>query len=124
MLASLGLFVFDMASLPFAELSRKRDWRHARSERVGVRDAFQFTGPGQDRVTLSGAVLPGVVGSFAAIETLREMADAGEMHQLADGSGRIWGGFVIQVLDERRRHLTIDGQPRMIDFTIELERAT
>ncbi len=121
-LASLGLFIFDLASLPFNEVGRRRDWRHARSERVGVRDAFQFTGPGQDRVSLQGAIVPGVAGSFASIETLVQMAETGDVHQFADGTGRIWGGFVIQSLDTRGRYITVDGVPRMIDFAIEIER--
>lgn len=123
-LAALGLFVFDLATLPFGEMSRRRDWRHARSERVGARDALQFTGPGQERVTLQGAIVPGVAGSFASIETLREMADTGDVYQLADGSGRVWGGFVIVTLDDRRRSITVDGAPRWIDFSVELDRAS
>lgn len=122
-LAALGLFIFDLASLPFNELSRKRDWRHAHSERVGGRDAYQFTGPGQDRVTLQGAVIPGVAGTDTAIETLCDMAAAGDVYQLTEGTGRVWGGFVILSIDTQRRHLTVDGQPRRIDFTVELERA-
>jgi len=122
-LASLGLFVFDLASLPFNELGRKRDWRHARSERVGARDALQFTGPGQDRVSLQGSIVPGVAGSSVSIETLADMAAQGGVHQLADGTGRVFGGFVIQTLDTRGKHIMDGGVPRWVDFTIELERA-
>ena len=122
-LASLGLFVFDLASLPFDDLARKRDWRHARSERVGARDAFQFVGPGQDKVTLGGCIIPGVAGSATSIQTLAEMADAGGVHQFADGTGRVYGGFVIQSIDMRGSVIMDGGVPRKVDFTIEIERA-
>lgn len=122
MLASLGLFVFELASLPFEDQQRRRDWRHESARRVGARDAAQFTGPGDDLVTLNGVIAPGVVGSFAALDTLVEMGDAGENHPFVDGTGVVWGEFAIVAIDTRRKHIMVDGVPRMIDFTLELRR--
>lgn len=123
MLASLGLFVFELPSLPYGELQRRRDWRHEDAKRVGARSALQFTGPGDDLVTLNGVIAPGVVGSFASLDTLTEMADAGETYSFVDGTGRVWGEFVIAALDLRQKHLMVDGVPRVIDFAIDLKRA-
>lgn len=122
MLAALGLFVFEMASFPFSEFSRKQAWEHARSERFGTRAASQYTGPGNDGVTLGGAIVPEATGSYGAIATLRAMADEGDGYPLVDGSGAVLGVFVIVSLSEARKHLLVDGTPRMIDFSIELER--
>lgn len=122
MLAALGLFVFETGSLPFSELQRRRDWRHERAARVGARDASQFVGPGDDLVTLEGVLVPGVAGSFAAIDSLVDMAETGDTYQLVDGTGRVWGGYVILALDERRKHLMIDGVPRLADFALDLRR--
>lgn len=58
-LLALGLFVFSMDSLPFSELQRRTDWRHAKNERHGARPASQFLGPGEDKVTLLSALIPG-----------------------------------------------------------------
>jgi len=122
MLASLGLFVFELATFPFSEQTRRRGWKHARTARVGAPDAAQFVGAGDDKITLSGILAPEAVGSYGAIDTLIDMADAGDAYQLVDGTGRVWGAFVIEAIDERRKHLMIDGVPRLIDFAVDLGR--
>lgn len=122
MLAALGLFVFEMDALPFAEIQRREDWRHARAPRVGERDAVQFVGPGDDRVTIVGCLIPGVTGTFAAIETLRDMAASGEPCAFLDGTGQVWGNYTIDNLDRRSGFLMLDGIPRKVDFAIELSR--
>ena len=122
MLAALGPFVFEAASFPFAELSRRTDWRHGKADRFGARAAAQFLGPGEDRLQLPGCLMPEVAGSFAAIDTLRAMADAGEAYPFVDGTGRVWGEYVIVGMDETRRHMLVDGTPRAVDFTLDLDR--
>ena len=122
MLAALGLFVFETASLPFGEFTRREDWRHVRSPRIGERDAVQFVGPGEDRVTIAGCLIPGYAGRHSAIETLRDMAASGEPQALLDGTGAVWGSYTIDSLDRRGSYLTIDGVPRKVDFTLELSR--
>lgn len=121
MLASLGLFVFDLASLPFSEQQRRRDWRHEPARLVGARDSAQFTGPGEDLITLNGTLVA-EIGSWASLDTLVEMADAGEVYQFVDGGGKVWGDYVIAALDTRSRHLMVDGVPRATDFAIDLRR--
>ena len=122
MLAALGLFVFDMATFPFSDLSRRSAWNHARSARVGARDASQYVGPGDDQVSISGMICPEAAGSYGAIDTLRAMADEGEAWPFVDGTGVVWGNYIITSLDERRASLLVDGVPRKIDFAIELIR--
>ena len=124
MLAALGEFIFGLATFPFADLSRRSDWRHARTPRLGARDATQFLGPGDETLQLSGVLVPGVGGSYTAIATLRRMADAGEEYPFVDGAGNVWGNFRITGLDERRKYLLVDGTPMMIDFAIDLDRVS
>ncbi len=121
-LAALGLFVFEFATWPFDQLSRRTDWTHASTPRVGARDASQFVGPGEERLTIAGALVPEAAGSFASIDTLRRMAAEGEEYQFVLGTGEVWGSYVITGMDETRRYLTDDGTPRMIDFTLDLRR--
>jgi phage protein U len=123
MLASLGLFVFELPTLAFDELQRRRDWRHEEAKRVGARSALQFTGPGEDTISLTGMLVPGLTGTFASLDTLVEMADAGENHSFVDGNGAVWGEFAIVALDLRRKHIMDDGVPRLTDFAIDLKRA-
>jgi phage protein U len=121
-LIALGMFLFEIGTLPFDELQRKTDWQHARSARVGARDATQFVGPGDETVSLSGAVYTELTDGRVSIDDLRALADAGEALPLVDGSGTVYGNFVITALDERHAYLMADGTPRRIDFGLDLLR--
>jgi len=121
-LMALGMFLFEMSTLPFQELQHKTDWRHARSSRIGARDATQFVGPGEETVSLSGAVYTELADGRVSLDELSRMADTGEAFPLLDGTGTIYGNFVITAVDRRHAYLMADGTPRRIDFGIDLLR--
>lgn len=122
MLMSLGLFIFELATAPYEELTRTLDWRHASTERFGARAASQYLGPGPDTVSITGAIIPEIAGTYGAMTKLADMADTGDSHDLVDGTGIVWGAFVIDRLEQRQAHLLDNGVPRRIDFTIDLHR--
>lgn len=121
-LAAIGMFAFTTDTALFDALDRSREWRHERSERFGAMAASQFTGPGADRISISGRLVPEVLGQFGAIETLVEMADTGDAYPFMDGRGRVLGHFTIDRVDERKSNLVEDGTARVNEFTIELTR--
>lgn len=121
-LAALGMFAFTTDSTLFDKLTRSRDWRHERTERFGAIAASQFVGPGADKITLTGRLVPEVLGRYGALETLVEMADTGDAYPFMDGRGRVLGHFTIDRVDEGHDSLTEDGMARVKDFTIELTR--
>lgn len=122
MLMALGMFIFDLPTLAHDELQRKASWRHARSARIGARDATQFVGPGDETVALSGSVYAEIADGRVSIDALRTMAASGEAWPLIDGTGTIFGDYVIEAIDERHSHLMGDGRARRIDFAIDLLR--
>ncbi|MNH79266.1 Phage P2 GpU [compost metagenome] len=122
MLMSLGLFAFSNDDLSYAQLQRRTSWRHPTNDRVGARAAGQYAGPGDDIVTMSGLLAPGVIGRAGALDDLRELADQGEAWPLVDGAGYVYGVFVITDLDETQRAIFADGVPRVSDFTLSLKR--
>jgi len=119
-LLSIGMFAFSVATLSHDELKRKRSWRHATTSRIGARDATQFTGPGEDNVSISGSAYAELQDGRASLDQLAAMAATGEPQQLVDGMGSVYGSFVIVALDEGQRHFFPNGQPRRIDFSLEL----
>ncbi|WP_449471980.1 phage tail protein [Sphingobium chungangianum] len=121
-LMALGMFLFEIGTLPYDEMQRKSGWQHARSPRVGARDGTQFTGPGDDAFSLSGSVYTEIADGRASLEDLRSMADDGEALPLVDGTGTVYGNFVITAIDERHAFLMSDGRARRIDFGIDLLR--
>lgn len=122
-LLSLGMFVFGMDTMAYNELERRMDWRHAKSERFGARDAAQYVGPGEDTVTLSGQLVPEIAGNYASIDRLVEMAGSADSWPLIDGKGAIWGEYRILAIDQRQRNIMAGGFARATDFAVDLERA-
>ncbi len=121
-LMAFGMFVFELSSLAPDDLQRKANWSHARSPRIGARDATQFTGPGEEVISLSGSTYAEIADGRVSIDNLRELAATGEAQTLVAGNGTVFGCFVIEKLDERHSWLMADGTPMRIDFAIDLLR--
>lgn len=120
MLAALGLFVFDMTTLPFSELEENDEWHHSSNARFRARPSSQFLGIGQADLAILGALVPEIAGSYSSIDTLKQMADTGEAYPLVEGTGRVRGDYKIIRLRQRKGELIDNGLPRKIDFSIDL----
>jgi len=122
MLMTLGLFVFSLQTAPLNQLKRNASWKHASNSRIGKRDAKQYLGPGDEKVTLQGVIAPEITGGPANLEELRGMADQGKAWTLIDASGEVWGQFIINDINEDRTHFLPTGEARKIEFSLSLER--
>lgn len=123
MMLALGMFVFSLHTVAYQEFQRQTDWRHPTSARVGARPARQFVGPGDDAITLPGVLLPELAGTVLGLDVLRQMADTGKAWPMVEGSGRLYGLWVIESLSETRTLFFPDGSPRRIEFSLSLKRA-
>ena len=122
MMMALGMFVFSLRTAAYQELQRQTDWRHASSNRVGAAPARQFVGRGEDAITLPGIILPELAGSALSLDALRLMANTGKAWPMVEGSGRIYGLWVIESMSETKTIFFSDGTPRRIEFTLSLKR--
>ena len=122
MMLSLGMFVFSLSTLAYQELQRQTNWRHASNSRVGTSPALQFVGRGEDTITLPGIILPELAGSVLSLDALRLMANTGKAWPMVEGTGRIYGLWVIESLSETKTVFFRDGTPRRIEFTLTLKR--
>ncbi|MBD8268385.1 phage tail protein [Pseudomonas fluorescens] len=122
MMLSLGMFVFSLSTLAYQELQRQTNWRHASNSRVGAAPALQFVGRGEDTITLPGILLPELAGSTLSLDALRLMANTGKAWPMVEGTGRIYGLWVIESLSETKTLFFRDGTPRRIEFTLTLKR--
>lgn len=118
----LGLFVFSLDTLSYQELQRRSSWRHASQPLVGARNASQYLGAGDDIITLNGLVVPEFAGLPASLSMLRVMADQGAAWMLVEGTGTIYGSFVITEMQETKTLFYVNGEPRRIEFSITLQR--
>ena len=122
MMLSLGMFVFSLSTLAYQELQRQTNWRHASNSRVGAPPALQFVGRGDDTITLPGIILPELAGSVLSLDALRLMANTGKAWPMVEGTGRIYGLWVIESLSETKTLFFRDGTARRIEFTLSLKR--
>lgn len=123
MLMTYGTFVFSLSTLAYDQLQRQMAWRHAASERIGARAARQYVGPGEETIELQGTVVAELAWDLLSLDDLRRLADTGLPQALVEGTGRVYGGYVITRLSETRKELFSDGTPRLIDFQLQLTRA-
>jgi phage protein U len=122
MMMTLGTFVFSLPTLAYQQFQRQMAWRHASSERITARPANQFLGPGEETIELSGVIAPQITGKVVSLDVLQAMADAGEPMPLVEGTGRVYGAYVILSLNTTRTLFFKDGAARRIDFNLSLRR--
>jgi phage protein U len=119
---ALGLFVFATGTVPYQQLQRQTQWRHPSSSRIGRRPARQFVGPGDDTITLTGTLYPELTGGRVSLALLRTMADTGKAWPMIEGSGTVYGLYVIEEMSETGSLFFADGSARKIDFSMKLAR--
>lgn len=122
MMLALGMFVFSLNTLAYQELQRQTNWRHASSNRVNAQPALQFAGRGDETITLPGILLPELAGQVVCLDELRAMGNTGKSWSLLDGTGRLYGVFVIESLSETQTLFFQDGTARRIEFNLALKR--
>lgn len=122
MMLALGMFIFSLPTLAYQQLQRQTDWRHAANSRIGAQPALQFLGRGAEDITLPGVLLPELAGSMMSLDEIRAMANTGKAWALVEGTGRVYGLFVIESLSETRSVFFQDGTARRIEFSLTLKR--
>ena len=122
MMMVLGLYVFMLRTVPYQELQYQRSWRHAANSRVNRCPSTQFLGPDNDMLTLSGVLMPEITGGRLSLLALEQMAEQGKAWPLIEGSGTIYGMYVIEGLNQTKTEFFCDGMPRRIEFTLSLKR--
>ncbi|HED4270206.1 TPA: phage tail protein [Klebsiella oxytoca] len=122
MMMVLGLFVFQLRTVPYQQLQYQRNWRHVTNNRVNRRPTTQFLGPDIDPLTLSGVLMPEITGGRFSLLALELMAETGKSWPLIEGSGTIYGMYVIESLGQTKSEFFDDGAARRIEFSLGLKR--
>jgi phage protein U len=122
MMMTLGMLVFMRQTLPYQGLQHNVDYRWPTNSRVGQRASTQFLGPGDEKITLSGLLLPEITGGKLSLLTLKTMADQGRAWPLIGGDGTIYGMYVLTDFSEDHSEFFADGSARRISFTVNLLR--
>lgn len=122
MMAALGLFVFMLKTTPYQSLQYQQSWRLAFNNRIGARPSFQFLGPNNDTITLTGVLYPEITGGRLSLLALQLMADSGKAWSFLDGHGNIYGMYIIESFDQTKSEFFKDGAARKLEFSVTLRR--
>lgn len=120
-------FMFSIDTAAYQSLQRRTEWRWPAQERLWNDPARQFTGKGQDEITLEGVILPAYRGGLGQIAAMREMADAalrdGSIARpllLVTGYGDVLGEWVITGIEEEQPTIGPSGAPLEQRFRLTL----
>lgn len=119
---TFGAIAFDVSGATYQALRRATRFRVAALEHIGKRPGYQFTGRGEESITLSGVIMPTYRGRPAILDDLRALAATGEPQILAAGTGEAFGRWFLDDLNEEQSGLFADGQARKVAFTVKLLR--
>lgn len=117
---ALGTYRFGLETAAYDTLTRSDSYRWVQQDRLGTKPAQQFIGPGPTTIQLPGVILPHFKGGLGQLDAMRAEADKGEELDLIDSLGKNWGKFCIKLIDETQSRLIASGQPRRIEFRVEL----
>lgn len=118
----LGPFQFQLNTATYQDLQRQSQYRWAAQDRFGKRPALQYTGPGDDAITLSGVILTEYRGGPGQVERMRAVAMLGLPQLLIDGYGRLLGTWVIESIEENQSVFAAFGRPRKQEFTLKIRK--
>ncbi|MFC2994853.1 phage tail protein [Acinetobacter sichuanensis] len=121
MMMIFGMFVFSIPTATYQSLQRSTSWNHANNSRFGTSPAYQYTGKGEDSITLDGSIVP-EFGSQLSLTALRLMGDTGKSFPLIGGSGKIYGMWVLESVDETQTYFFKNGKPRLVEFSLKLTK--
>ena len=119
---TLGDVAFAVRTTVYQRLRRTTTYRWPSLDRVGRWPARQFTGPGNDQVTLDGVVMPTYRGAAGAVDALRQLALTGQPQQMSAGTGEVYGLWCLEQVEEDRSGLFVDGAARRIAWVLQLVR--
>lgn len=118
----LGTIRFSVLRAAYQELVRSVEHRWAGHEFLGEAPAYQYVGPGEETITLTGTVYPHIPTSWGSIAAMRDLAAKGLPQMLVSGIGDVLGRWVIVRVEEGQPSHFILGIPRKQTFSVTLRK--
>ena len=118
----LGAYFFSIDTAAYQDLVRTNEYRWPSQDRITRKPALQYVGPGHETICLNGVIYPEYKGGLYQMELLRAEAGLDVPQLLVDGTGLVWGKYVIERIEETKTVFFSDGTPRKIEFKLDLRR--
>ncbi|MEN5300256.1 phage tail protein [Brucella sp. TWI559] len=122
MLYMLGTLSIDTRPFSIDDMQRTASADIASKALIGAFPAKEFTGEGDDEITLSGQLLPTKIGGLDELEMAHEMRRSGTKFPLQRGDGTRLGWFAITRITESHTDLTRNGVGFVVKHTIVMTK--
>lgn len=116
----LGPYMFHATHFGYNGLSRNVSTNWAELEVVGGLNVAQWTGGQSKKISIKGVLFPEEFGGQTTLELLQLAALSAFVLPLITLSGKVFGNFRIESIDEEQGYHNRFGQPRMNVYTISL----
>ena len=116
----LGTTVFSVNTTTYNSITRSYSWQWQSLSIIGKKPHYQYVGQGENTLNISGVVYPGQYGSKTQLLLLEQAANLGVPLPMFSGAGVELGAWCVKEFSETRTELFDDGQPRKIEFTLDL----
>ena len=113
---------FSRDTAAYQSRNRTTAYRWAKQDRLTRDPALQFVGQGDDTLKLSGVIYPHYKGGLGQVDSMRQEAGKGKPFILVEGTGTVFGKFVIESITENQEHFMVGGTPQKISFTLNLRK--
>ena len=119
----LGDVEFSLDEGPLVTVERDESWTIDKQEPMDGFGVAVARRKATDELRLEGVSFPvAEIGTDLSVQRLRDMADTLQAQLLVDGSGNVYGKWLVRNLSERSGNFTPDGRPRKVSWTLTLER--
>ena len=122
MMLAWGGYVFSVGTAAYASLQRSVKYAWRSKERVGKLPMQEFTGRGEETISLRGVIYPDYRGGIAQVDLMRIQAGLGKPLPLVGGDGRVFGLWCARSIDEDQTWFDGRGRAQRIEFRLELVR--
>jgi phage protein U len=121
MMLALGMFVFERRTLPYQSMQHSKIIAGRLMTGSANLLLISFSARGK-RDQLAGTLYPAITGGRLSLLAVELMADEGRAWPLIEGTGNIFGMYIVDKVSTTHTEFFSDGAARKIDFTLSLKR--
>ncbi len=124
MLYSIGALTLDTRPFSVDEMQRSTSADFADKPVMGGMIAREFMGEGEEKITLSGQLLPFKTGGLTELEMAHGFRRSGQKLPVLRGDGARLGWYVIDTITENHTDLMRDGVGFFVKHSISLTKVS
>ena len=122
MLYMLGTLTLDTRPFSIDSFDRDATASIVSKPVIGGFQPKEFTGEGDDKITLAGQLLPSKIGGLTELELAHSMRKSGTRVPVMRGDGVRLGWYAITQVTEKHEDLTRDGVGFVVKHTIKMTK--